>query len=44
MVSLSLDKARSIQNCQFSEMDGAGHRISANRRRQEGAQQCPVYE
>jgi hypothetical protein len=33
---LPLDKTRSIQNCQISEMDGAGCRACANRRRQEG--------
>ena len=41
---MSSDKTGSIQNCQFSEMDGAGHRISVNRRRQEGPRKCPVHE
>ena len=37
-----IDTTRSIQNCRFSEMGGAGCRIRANRRYQEGPRRCPV--
>ena len=42
MVSSFLGKTGSNQNCQLSEMDGAGHRISANRRHQEGPRRYPI--
>ena len=41
---LSLDKTRSIQNCNFSEMDGADCRIWVYWRCQEGPRRCLIYE
>jgi hypothetical protein len=40
---LLIDRSRSIQNCQFSEMGGAGCRIRATWWYQEGPRWCPVY-